>query len=297
VESSCHALVKLDTSGGGGCSIVLDSANVYTATNEIRIVPKTAMEATSFGAWVTQPSGLAVDDAYIYFNAGNGGVARAVKGGKSGFTPFAGEGQGSPKHMAWQGGVLYWNQGATNTNPPSIYEAPTTGTMIDPTMPPAVFSPDGYGIGTLAVDATSVYYWGASGLVKEDKATQQVTPLAAGQAGVPDDHSAIVVDGSTVYFSTAPAPGVGGLVSKVSVAGGQSTIVVGSEVGATGVFTADATDVYFMTNAAVMKAPKSGGAPVLVSPLDPPSPFATCMAADDTYVYWIDGISLMQYKK
>jgi hypothetical protein len=83
----------------------------------------------------------------------------------------------------------------------------------------------------------------------------------------------------------------------VSIAGGPSTGLIDSSVGATGVFTVDATSIYFMANAAVMKLPKTGGAPVLVAPLNIPAVIGTCMASDDTYVYWVDGVALMQYKK
>jgi hypothetical protein len=46
-----------------------------------------------------------------------------------------------------------------------------------------------------------------------------------------------------------------------------------------------------------MRVQKGGGTPVSVARLSPPSPFAACMAVDDTYVYWVDGLDLMQYKK
>jgi hypothetical protein len=83
----------------------------------------------------------------------------------------------------------------------------------------------------------------------------------------------------------------------VSGAGGPSTTVVDAESGLSGVFAVDATSIWYMTVSGVMKVAKTGGAPVSVATLNPPTPFATCMAVDETYVYWIDGDSLMQYKK
>jgi hypothetical protein len=294
VDAACHALVKLDTSTGGqGCTIVLDAAHAYWSTSEVRIVPKVGGQPTSFSAWVGQPSGLWVDDAYLYFNAGNGGIARAKKDGKSGFTPFAGEGSGSPRHLVGDGAMLYYIE----QDPAGVYQSPTTQT--DPTQAPAVFSSGIYGIGTLAIDATSVYFWGATGLVKADKTTQLQTDLSGAGSlfGTVDDATGIVVDGATVFYSSAPVPGTGGFIARVSSAGGTPAVVVDGSSGFNGVFTADATDLYFMTVSGVMKVAKTGGDPVLVSALNPPSPFATCMAADDTYVYWVDGLDLMQYKK
>lgn len=301
VESSCHALVTLDTSTSGpGCTIVLDATSVYWSTNEVRIIPKTGGKATSFNAWVGQPSGLAVDDTYLYFNAGNGGIARAKKTGKSGFTPFAGEGHGSPKHIVTDGTMLYYIEGATDQESPAVYQSPTSGPPLDPTLAPAVFATGIYGIGNLDVDATSVYYWGGSGLLKEHKTTHAQTDL--GPTGIDfnlnvDGASAIVVDGATVYYSTVPVPGEGAIVARVSGAGGPSTVVVDGQSGLSGVFTVDATSVYFMTFSGVMKVAKTGGAPVLLGSLDPPSPFPTCMAVDDAYVYWVDGLKLMKFTK
>jgi hypothetical protein len=301
IEASCHALVTLDsTTQANGCTIVLDADTAYWSTSEVRIVPKAGGQPTTFKAWVTQPSGLAVDDAYLYFNAGNGGIARAKKNGKSGFGPFAGEGYGSPKHIVSDGSMLYYIEGPTDSSSPAVYQSPTTGAPMDPTLAPTVFATNIYGVGNLAVDATSLYYWGGSGLLKEHKTTHAQTDL--GPSGVDfntdvDGASGIVVDGATVYYSTLPIPGEGGVVARVSGAGGASTVVVDGKTGFNGVFTVDASDVYFMTVSGVMKVARSGGAPVLVSALNPPSPFATCMASDDKYVYWVDGLNLMQLAK
>jgi hypothetical protein len=293
VESTCHALVKLDTSSGSACTIVLDATHAYWATTEVRIVPKVGGQPTSFSAWVGQPSGLWVDDTYLYFNAGNGGIARAKKDGKSGFGPFAGEGSGSPRHIVGDGSMLYYLE----QDPAGVFQSPKNQT--DPTLAPAVFADGIYGIGTLAVDAASLYFWGATGLVKADKTTHLPTDLSGTGSffATVNDATGIVVDGEAVYYSSAPVPGTGGFIARVSTAGGTPTVVVDGSGGFNGVFTADAESLYFMTVSGVMKVAKTGGDPVLVSPLDPPNPFSTCMAADDTYVYWVDGLDLMQYKK
>ena len=242
----------------------------------------------------------------LYYSGTSQGIERAPKtGGTNGMdfgVPFADEG-GTPGLLAGDGTTIYYldpSSDPTNSaGAPSVNQAPTTN-PDDP--PPTVFSADWSGFGSIAVDAASVYYWGNTGsaLVKRDKATLATTVLA--EESVPFElyigaASSIVPDGDTVYYSTTPEPGSGGVVARVSGSGGDSTVVVDSSLGASGIFAIDADDVWFMTPSGVMKVSKSGGSPVMVSPLDPPSPFPSCMAVDDTYVYWIDGVTLMQYKK
>jgi hypothetical protein len=292
VESACHALTQLASPGGSPCTMLLDAANVYIATTQVQTVSRTGGTITAPGLWIGQPA-LAADDTYLYFNAGNGGIDRAPKTGGFG-QPFAGETVlGPATHMVSDGSTLYFLEGATDMAPPSVYEAPTTGTPVDPTMVPAIFASDGYGLGTVAVDASSVYFCGGSGgLVKEDKTTQDVTVL---DASLCPDY--IVPDGASVYYSTVPAAGAAGVVARVSGAGGAPTVLTDATLGVNGVFAVDADSIYFMTFSAVMKVSKGGGSPVMVSALSLTTPFATCMAADDTNVYWIDDGNLMQYTK
>jgi hypothetical protein len=297
VASTCHALLKLDSSSGSsGCAIVLDATSVYWATSEVRIVPRGGGEAKSFGQWIANPTALWVDDTYLYFDGGSGGVIRGAKDGKSGFTQFAGGGTTSPTYLIGDGTTLYYLDAE---GPAGVYQAPTTGTLVNPQDPPVEFATGIYGIGTLAVDATNVYFWGAAGLVKQDKTTHVQTNLSASATfdGNIDATTGIFVDGDTVYYSAAPAPGIGGVVASFTGAAATSNVIVDGKSGLTGVFTADADSLYYMTFSGVMKVSKAGGDPVLLSALSLPSPFATCMAADDQYVYWVDGGDLMQYKK
>ena len=46
-----------------------------------------------------------------------------------------------------------------------------------------------------------------------------------------------------------------------------------------------------------MKVAKTGGPAVLVSGLNPPSPFPSCMASDDKYGYWVNGAKLLRLTK
>ncbi len=287
VDAACHALTQLASAGGADCTMLLDATNVYLATTQVETVAKASGKITAPGLWIGQPA-LATDDTYLYYNAGNGGIARAPKTGGFG-EPFSGESVlGPATAMVSDGTTLYFIE---QSAPPTIYETPLTGTPVDPTMVPAAFAADGYGIGTLAVDATSVYYCGGAGLVKEDKTTQAVTPLASLCP------TAMVPDGANLFYSIAPAAGTGGVVAMLSGAGGTATTVVDGNLGVNGVFAVDADSIYFMTFSAVMKVAKTGGEPVTVAALNPPTPFATCMATDDTHVYWIDDGNLMQYAK
>jgi hypothetical protein len=300
LESSCHALVTLDTGGAGAaCAIVLDATSVYWISSQLRKVPKAGGQATTFKGWVGKPTALAVDDTYVYVDSGNG-VARGNKNSMAGFTPFAGLGYGSPTHLAVDGTTLYYITGGSDVGAASVYEIKTSGPPVDPHQQPETFATGLYGIGTVALDATSVYFWGGSGLLKEDKISHAQTdlgPLGSGLGLNVDGASGIVADGDTVYFSTAPGPGQGAVVARVSGAGGPATIVVDGKTGPSGVFAVDATSIYFMTVSGVMKVAKTGGTAVLVSGLNPPSPFATCMASDEKYVYWVDGANLMQLEK
>ena len=86
-------------------------------------------------------------------------------------------------------------------------------------------------------------------------------------------------------------------MARASSTGVGSTVLVDGANGANGVFAVDDSAIYFMTPTGVMKVAKTGGAAKLVSLLSPPSPFPTCIAVDDAYVYWVDGSKLMQLEK
>lgn len=300
LDSTCHALVVLDSSvASEACAIALDATRAYWLTGGLRSVPKSGGQATSFNGWLGKSSALAVDDAHVYVDAGDG-VARAKKDGSSGFTPFAGLGYGAPTHLAVDGTTLYYITTGSNSGSAAVYDVNLVGAPVDPHQQPDTFATGLYGIGTVAIDATSLYFWGGTGLVKEQKTTHaqiELGPISPELNLQVNDASGIVVDGDTVYFSSAPAPGQGGVVARLSGSGGPSTVVVDGKSGTSGVFTVDATSVYFMTFSGVMKMPKTGGAAVLVSALNPPSPFPTCMASDEKYVYWVDGANLMQLAK
>lgn len=303
VEGACHAIEALATQGGavdGVCSIVADATNVYWQGGSVQRVPRSGGEVTLF-AWTPQPANLVVGAADLFFR-GVQGIYSVDKTSSANGSVFS-DWSGSPAQMAGDGTTLYWLEPANDDGPPSVDEVPYSG-MANPVGTPAVFSADWAGYGGIAVDATSVYYWGAAEdtLLKRDKTTLASTVVVnTSDLSFTFDFggaaSGITVDGDTLYYSSVPAPGSGGVVARVSTEGGDSTVVVDGSLGATGVFAVDATDVYFMNPDGVMKVAKTGGTAVMVSPFDPPTQFTSCIAADDTYVYWIDGATLMRYTK
>ncbi|APR87755.1 Putative serine/threonine-protein kinase pknH [Minicystis rosea] len=298
VESSCHAVVELDTQTtltGAPCNIVTDADNVYWQIGEVRRVAKTGGQATSFG-WTTMPASLVVDDTHLYWTGGGQGIRRADKhagqNGQAFGSSFADQ-TGAPTRMTGDGTRLYYFDGTDVLETDTTAPAGTT---------PTVFSPNGLSLGRIAADATGVYYWGSTGytLVREDKATHDTTVLSGQGTGFDinlEDSASLVVDGDTVFYSTSPVPGTGGIVARVSIAGGESTVIVDAKQGASGVFAVDEESVYFMSPSGVFKVAKTGGLPILLRPLDPPSAFPTCVAVDSQFVYWVDGVRLVQYRK
>lgn len=299
LEGACHGLIQLDTAtamNAGVCTIALDAANVYWMTSDVRRVPKAGGPSTLLDSGASSPGGLVVDDTYLYWT--NFGIQRAEKTapaipGATAGVFYADEGS-SPARMVGDGTKLYYVQEY------AIYEAPQSGPP-DPHAPLIEFSDTWSSvIGTpIAVDAKSVYLWteGATVLTKVDKDQQKSANIANRGNSTIDATCGLVVDDTGVYFSTAPRPAQGGLVVKVGSGGGLRTVLVGPENGANGVFAVDDSSLYFMTPTGVMKMPKTGGAAALVSPLSLPSPFPTCIAVDAKYVYWVDGLKLMQLEK
>ena len=196
VEGSCHGLVQLDTAGSmndGVCTIVVDAANVYWKTGDVRRVPKSGGQSTVLDSGTSSPAGLVVDDTYLYWT--NLGIQRVEKTspGKPGTTAgiFHADEGGSPTRMVGDGTKLYYLEGS------SIYEAPQSGPP-NPQAPPTEFSSTwSSAVGTpIAVDAKSLYLWteGGSVLTRIDKDHQKSAKIATKGNSKIDDTCGIGVD-------------------------------------------------------------------------------------------------------
>jgi hypothetical protein len=290
VGSACHPVVAIDTNTDSfafGCSMVADGANVYWASTtggiELRQVARSGGPGTLLAALNSSQSfgGIADDATFVYWATDAAGtILRSPKSPPSTPTPFV-QGLVAPIRPVIAGTTLYWldSQG--------LLSVPTTPGGV-----PSLITPNIANQGPLAADAAQVYYSTGSSLVAQSTSTQARVTLA--NPG-PDT---IVVDGATVYYSVA-----GGSISSVSNAGGASTTVA---TNAFGPFAIDTANVYFLSTGSPMRVvmvPKSGGSAVTLSQVQNP-PFAfigpftnRCIAADDTYVYWVDSGSVMRYTK
>ncbi len=295
VDGTCHAITTLDTdSAAAMCAIVLDDKNVYWTASNLRRVAK-AGGASTFLDFGSATQGLLVDDTYLYWT--NLGVLRAKKDvagtpGTPAGEPYAAEG-GSPRHLVSDGTTIFYDDAGV------VYEAPLDGTPA----PQAAATPfsEEWSTGAvtpIAVDATSVYMWTEGGVVltKVSKANPN-SSTNIGHAGLETvtSASAVIIDGADVWFSTVPVPGSGGQIAKA--ASPSAAVVVDGSAGAMGPFAIDATYLYFVTPAGVSRVQKSGGTPVELVRFATPTTFPSCVAVDDSGVYFVDGGDLRRLAK
>lgn len=136
----------------------------------------------------------------------------------------------------------------------------------------------------VAVDAQNVYFTNILGVQGKPGDVRQV-PLAGGSTstlwsgGTPEG---VVADAAWVYFTNAAMTGT---VSKVPIGGGTATPLSSPAQGGSGPqgIALDAGNVYWTENGTVMKASKSGGAPVTIAS-GQGNPLA--IAVDANNVYW-----------
>jgi hypothetical protein len=115
-----------------------------------------------------------------------------------------------------------------------------------------------------------------------------VSPAAALVTGQ-HDITAIAADGSFIYWSTSQ-----GAVMRVSIDGGKPETVVPAQAGFVGptsgnaTLKVDASNVYWTTNAAVVSAPKTGGASLVLAGVETPLSDLTGLDVDDAseFVYF-----------
>jgi hypothetical protein len=281
--------VTLDTAptlgGGADCALILDASNVYWSLgDELRRVPKSG-GAGAVLATMERISRIAQDADHVYWTSySDDTIERVDKEGQNPpavLTTYV----SSPQGVVVDGGTLYWIDDQLMTMPAS------GGTI------PTVFSPDAYAHSALAADATRLYWYGGGGLVAQAM-NGQGTPTTVARTEVP---FMIAVDETWVFYSTNNSA-EGGKVHSVIMEGGSQNVLA---TGAIGPLAIDATHVYFVTGAMgpsnshrVMRVHKASANPEPVAEIS--NIFAAsyrCIAADDLFLYWVDGVSLIRFAK
>jgi hypothetical protein len=248
------------------------------------------------------PQYVAVDATHVYWTSG-GSVMKVPLGGGS---PTAlASGQKNPSWITVDTASVYWtnsgdgavmkvplgggtpatiasgSSGSIAVDASNVYWSNGSGVMKTPLgggNPTALAS----GAATsIAVDATSVYFTNASALMKVPLAGGSATTLASGQSV-----RSIAVDGTSVYWTDF----FSGSVMKVPLGGGALTTVASGQDQPVSV-TVDATSLYW-SNLGIVKLPVAGGVPTLIaSRQSDSSPIG--IAVDATSVYWtnpVDGV-------
>jgi hypothetical protein len=280
--------VTLDTApalgGAADCALILDESNVYWSLgDELRRVPKSGGPGAVL-ATMERISRVAQDADHVYWTSySDDTIERVDKEGQSPpalLTTYV----SSPQGVVVDGGTLYWIEDELMT-------MPATGGAI-----PTVFSPDAYPHSALAADATHLYWYG-EGLVAQAMSGQDTpTPLAP-----TDIPFMIAVDDATVFYST-DSSAQGGKIHSVPKEGGSPNVLA---TGAIGALAIDATHVYFVTGSIgpsnthhVMRSHKASANPEPVAEISAIlAAQYRCIAADDIFLYWVDGLSLIRYAK
>jgi hypothetical protein len=132
----------------------------------------------------------------------------------------------------------------------------------------------------IAVDATSVYWM--AGTADCSSAALMKVPLGGGTpttlTALPCSPAHVAVDSTSVYWIETPDT-----VMKVPITGGQPTSVANAPGGGFQL-ALDTTNVYWSAQG-VMKAPKSGGPAIQLSPNNPTLP-TSGIAVNASNVYW-----------
>jgi hypothetical protein len=198
--------------------------------------------------------------------------------------------QNNPQSIAVDAANVYWtNKGTANegTFAPSY----TDGSVMQ--MPigggaPITLANNQLLLGSLAVDATSVY-WTNAGTTGDDGQVMKApigggapaTALATGQF-LP---SGVALDADSVVWLTPRLNSDDVTLMKVSKGGGTATEVATSSALSTDApFAVDATTIYCAAGGDFVKVPTSGGTPTTFAV----GVEAMGFALDDSSVYWTD---------
>jgi len=216
------------------------------------------------------PSGFAMDDAYLYWvDQGSQAVRRVPKLGGP-LQTVATEPLDYAAFMAVDDADLYWTTGH------QLWRAPKGGGGT----PEMLAGDDATGV---ALDADNVY-WSSdvrASIFQEAKSGGERITLATGQV----QPEAVAVDGSFVYWvigMPSSEPGV----AKVPIGGGSITQLAAVSWGAK--VALDDAHVYWtqvqIGDEFVARVSKDGGAVETIAPAQAPGG----IAVDDTYLWWTD---------
>jgi hypothetical protein len=265
--------------------LTLDQNNVYWIESKKKLSRGGGTPTTlATQALVGEATGIAVDDAFVYWSitpgGGNGFIYKApLTGGTPTFLAFANQ----PSDMAIDESFVYWTE--NNSGPDSTQGVRKVALGGGDVLTATTL---GFPL-ALNLDGTFVYFSytdaidGKSYLGQVDKDGGSVTPLAV----MEERASALVIDGSTIYWAEF-GPGT---VKKMPLTGGSVTTLA-SGLNQPARIAVEGTDVYVIEFANAVAGAGSikkfslsgGGIATLVDGLNGP----TDITLDSTHIYWTE---------
>jgi hypothetical protein len=205
----------------------------------------------------SENGGIAIDEKFIYWNAG-GKILRISKdGGKP--EPIASDHVGIGIDLAIDDEKVYWaNHGYYSPNSPTrpspIYAVSKKGGEVE------IFSEQQNGPHSLVVDEAFVYWVTPSSILKQAKAGSQ--PQIVFQAGDKEGVDELAQDADSLYFGFRSAGNSRWALRKISKQGGEPQTLV--KTYSLKPIAVDEANIYFfdedgMTRDAFCRVAKSGG--------------------------------------
>ncbi|MCC6521864.1 MAG: hypothetical protein IT373_04320 [Polyangiaceae bacterium] len=258
--------------------LVLDGPRLYwleAAAGEIVAAPREGGAATRLAAGIGAPSGLAVDDAYVYVgeSAGDARVLRLPKAGGS-VEQVAKSPHGPVRAVAVDATHVYFCAEGAH----ALYLAPKAGGT------PRRLA-EGCGERTqLVLEGRDLYFTGSSprgpGLFQVPTAGGPTRTVFESAEDAPD---ALALRGGDLYFTTR---GSGRLLRVPKTGGAARVLFTGSPADGLGGLTVDASHAYLaLGHGPVLRVAADGAGPALELGSEPGAT-ATSVVLDATSVYW-----------
>lgn len=305
-EGACSRVLATGQGSAPGAvqDLIVDTGRVYwipgagaASGGTVLAVPKAGGAVATLATGISQPEGLAQDDANLYFVSHDVGVERVAKtGGSKALLLEDGTLDGGVFPEFWlvvASPNLYYVGGQGT----GLYGLPLEGggTPTPVAGASGLLGAPGTGYFAAAVDDTGIYYDTTSQIVTVDRATGLQVATVPGSSPTAGFRfgPTLAVDATSLYFiSNTPADG--GTASSVMSApknGGAAKIIASGPVAFDdGPVAVDGTSVYWSHLAdaaagvgAVVAAPLAGGSVVTVAT----GCTAHCaFAVDATSIYW-----------